>query len=273
MLSGKKGSGKFTLINHFLTYIFDKKSYHLESKKINNQTFFYKQYLNSVFPNIIYLDGFNFKNVKVDDIRELKSKILKSNISQMDRFIILDDVELFNVNSLNALLKIIEEPTSNNFFLLINNKTRPIMQTIISRCLEFKILLSNENRIKIIESLIKNNSLNSVIDYKISNITPGNFYTFNSICEKNNIRIEEDFVNNLENILNLYKKNKDMNLMNLILFIADVYFHREIIDKKKNFEEIYEKKNYVINNINKFILFNLNQNSLINSITNKLSNG
>ena len=26
MLSGKKGSGKFTLINHFLNYIFDKKN-------------------------------------------------------------------------------------------------------------------------------------------------------------------------------------------------------------------------------------------------------
>jgi len=273
MFSGKKGSGKFTLINHFLTYIFDKKNYNLESKRINNQTFFYKQYLNNVFPNIIYLDGFNFKNVKIDDIRELKSTILKSNISQMNRFIILDDVELFNVNSLNALLKIIEEPTSNNFFLLINNKTRPIIETITSRCLELKILLSNQNRIKIIESLIENNSLHSLIDYKKSDITPGNFYTFNTICEKNNIKIDDDFVNNLENILNLYKKNKDMNLINLILFITDMYFHKEIIDKNKNFEKIYETKNYVTNNINKFILFNLNQNSLINSITNKLSNG
>ena len=26
------------------------------------------------------------------------------------RFIILDDVELFNINSINALLKVIEEP-------------------------------------------------------------------------------------------------------------------------------------------------------------------
>ena len=32
------------------------------------------------------------------------------------RFIIFDDVELFNNNSLNALLKIIEEPSKNNFF-------------------------------------------------------------------------------------------------------------------------------------------------------------
>ena len=35
-----------------------------------------------------------------------------------DRFIVLDDIELFNQNSLNALLKIIEEPSNSNFFLL-----------------------------------------------------------------------------------------------------------------------------------------------------------
>ena len=123
--------------------------------KINNQTSFYKQYINGISPNIIYLDGFNFKNVKIENIRELKSTILKSNISQKERFIILDDVELFNISSLNALLKIIEEPSSNNYFILINNQTKPIIETIASRCLEMKILLSDQIRIKFIELLIK----------------------------------------------------------------------------------------------------------------------
>ena len=62
------------------------------------------------------------KSIKVDDIRNLKSKILQSSIIDKDRFIILDDVELFNINSLNALLKIIEEPNKKNYFILINNK-------------------------------------------------------------------------------------------------------------------------------------------------------
>ena len=58
-----------------------------------------------------------------------------------DRFIILDDIELFNLNSLNALLKIIEEPTQKNYFILINNKTRPLLETLKSRALEIKIFL------------------------------------------------------------------------------------------------------------------------------------
>tara|TARA_B100000965_G_scaffold330794_1_gene294707 strand:- start:3091 stop:4017 length:927 start_codon:yes stop_codon:yes gene_type:complete len=273
MLSGKKGLGKFTLINHFLNYVFDRENYNLELKKINIQSLFFKQYLNNVYPNIIHLKGSNLKNIKIEDIRELKSKILKSNISEGKRFIVLDDVELFNINSLNALLKIIEEPSTNNYFILINNKTKPMIRTITSRCLEIKILLSNQTRIKIIEHLIENNKLNPLIDYKLHDISPGSFCVFNDICETNNINIDDHFVDSLENILNLYKKTKDINLVNFIFFLTDIFFHNKIIEKKDKFEKIYEIKNHVIDDINKFIVFNLNQKSFLNSINNRLSNG
>ena len=54
---------------------------------------------------------FDFSNAKVDEIRNLKANLLKTPINNLERFIILDDVENFNINSLNALLKIIEEPS------------------------------------------------------------------------------------------------------------------------------------------------------------------
>ena len=273
MISGKKGIGKFTLINHFLNYIYDKDHYDLKNKSINSQTQFNKQYLNSIFSDIIYLSGDNFKNVKIDDIRDLKSKILKTNISEKERFIILDDIELFNANSLNALLKIIEEPTSKNYFVLINNKTKPLMETIYSRSLEIKILLSNETRIKVIESLIKKNDLDVFIDFNFSNLTPGNFLSFNKICEENKINVDEDFLQNLKILLNSYKKNKNINLINMILFLTDYHFYNLKEKKNDNIEKIIEDKSFVISNINKFIAYNLNQNSLINAISNKLSNG
>ena len=273
MIAGKKGIGKFTLINHFLNYIYDKDNYDLKNKSIDNQTQFYKQYLNNIFSNIIYLSGDNFKNVKIDDIRDLKSTILKTNISEKERFIILDDIELFNTNSLNALLKIIEEPTSKNYFVLINSKTKPLMETIYSRSLEIKILLSNETRIKIIESLIKKNNLEVFIDFNSSSLTPGNFLSFNKICEENKINVDGEFLQNIKILLNFYKKNKNVNLINMILFLTDYHFYNLQEKKNDNIEKVIEDKSFVINNINKFIEYNLNQNSLINAISNKLSNG
>jgi len=273
MISGKKGVGKFTLINHFLTYIYDKDNYDLRNRFINNQTQFYKQYLNNIFSNIVYLSGDNFRNMKIDDIRDLKSTILKTTISKKERFIILDDIELFNINSLNALLKIIEEPLSNNYFVLINNKTKPLIKTIYSRSLEIKILLNNETRIKVIESLIKKNNLEIFINFNSSNLTPGNFLSFNKICEENKINADGNFLQNLKILLNLYKKTKNMHLTNMILFLTDYYFYNLQEKKIENIEKVIENKSFVINNINKFLVYNLNQNSLINAINNKLSNG
>jgi len=273
MITGKKGVGKFTLINHFLNYIYDKDNYDLKNRSINNQTQFYKQYLNNISSDIIHLSGDNFKNVKVDDIRDLKSKILKTTISKKERFIILDDIELFNTNSLNALLKIIEEPTSNNYFVLINSKTKHLIETIYSRSLEVKILLSNEERIKVIESLIAKNNLEVFIDFNSLNLTPGNFLSFNKICQENKIDFNEDFLKNLKILFNLYRKNKDKNLINFILFLTDYNFYNLKEKRIDSIEKVIENKSFVINNINKFFKYNLNQNSLINAINDKLSNG
>ena len=62
MLSGEKGSGKVTLINHFLTYLYDLNNYDLKNKTINTATSFYKSNINNIFSNIIHLQGGSFKN-------------------------------------------------------------------------------------------------------------------------------------------------------------------------------------------------------------------
>ena len=123
MLSGEKGIGKFTMVLHFLTNYFEKKKYDLNNFKIADDSIFYQHFLNEIFPNIIYVSGSNFN---IEDIRALKTRILKSSIINKERFIIFDDIELLNKNSINALLKIIEEPTIKNNFILINNKKKKL---------------------------------------------------------------------------------------------------------------------------------------------------
>lgn len=273
MLSGEKGIGKSTLTNHLMNFIFDKFNYNFKDKIIDSKSFFYKQYSNNTFSNIIYLSGSMFKNVKIEDIRELKKKLLKSTLSNKERFIILDDVELFNLNSLNALLKLIEEPSEKNYFILINNSSKPLIDTIRSRSLEVKIALSNANRIQIIKSLIKEHSLETCIDYKIINLSPGNFLLFNHILIENNIDVNSNFITNLEIILNLYKKNKNVIFINLIFFLTDFHFYNLNNVDNSNIEKIVENKYFVINNINKFITYNLNPNTLMNAINQKLTNG
>ena len=131
LLSGLKGSGKSTLINHFLFSIFDAANYNKGEFKISDSSELFKKLKNNIFQNIIYLQGSDFKSIKVEDIRNLKSKILQSSFTNKERFIILDDVELFNTNSLNALLKIIEEPSKKNYFILDSSSNDNTLQVKI----------------------------------------------------------------------------------------------------------------------------------------------
>jgi DNA polymerase III subunit delta' len=271
MLSGKKGSGKSTLINHLMYYIFDNDNYDEKNHILDVQTHFHAQFCNNLFSNIIYLNGSNFNSTKVDDVRNLKKKIYQTSISHMPRFTIFDDVELFNNHSLNALLKIIEEPSKNNYFILINNKSKPLLETVKSRCLEFNIVLNEHNRLNIINSLVEKFNVNLLIDPKKSKLTPGTLIKFNLIFDENKIFLDQDYLKNLKNILNLYKKEKDIIYIDIIFFITHNYFNNLYIEKLLTNEKIIEYKNFVFENINKFFLYNLNQNALLTSINNKIN--
>ena len=270
MFTGDKGSGKSTLINHFLFSIFDIENYNKDTFSFLEKTPFLKQFQKNIFSNIIYIQSEEFKSIKVEDIRNLKEKILQSTISNKDRFIILDDIETYNKNSLNALLKILEEPTKKNYFFLINNKSKPVLETIKSRAVEIKIILNENQRLKIINRLVDHYELELAIDPGISRLSPGNFVKFNHICKEHKISLLDDFVKNLSLLLNLHKKHKDNEFINLSFFMVEYFFNNSKNKYLSNNNDIYKIKNHIIENLNDYILYNINLNSLINSVRKKI---
>jgi hypothetical protein len=268
LLTGAKGLGKNTLINHFLSYVFDKENYNIEKKIINNNAKYLNLYKNNVFENIIYLQGDSNNKIKIEDARNLKSKILKRSSNNLPRFIIFDDIELFNKNSLNALLKTIEEPSKNNFFILINNLQCPILETIKSRSLETKFFLPLDKRLLIINFLIKEKKLeNIIIDYKNIDITPGHFILFHFLCKENKIDLNKDYLKNINLLIKLFKKTKNRYYILLINFIIENFFYTKIKLKKENINDLIKKRLQASKTIENFLVYNLTQNSFINSIS------
>lgn len=274
LLSGKKGIGKFTLVLHFLNYIFtkhEKETYDIKNKKINTKSIFYSQLLNQTNQDIIFIKVEENKNIKIDDIRNLKSKLTRSSLSNNPRFIIIDEVEFINENSVNALLKSLEEPTNNNFYILINNQQAGLLETVSSRCLKTNIFL-NSKEVRIITSfLLENNNIKKLIDLN-DNLTPGLFIQYNEIYSKLNIEKNEAIITKIYKLLNAHKKNKNKTLINLTLFLIDQYFLKLIQQNENKLDFLLKIKIDINNNINDFIYYNLNINSVLNSIEIKLKN-
>ena len=272
LLTGEKGIGKFTLINHLTISYFDKENYNLVEKKIINKNKFFENLSKNLISNVIFLESNDFKSINVEAIRSLRNKLQKKPFYNDKRLIILDDVETFSKNSINALLKLIEEPNENDYFFLINNKTRPLIDTLKSRCLEFKIILNYDQRSKITNFLMDIHNQDTIIDQDKIMVSPGNFLKFNIILSEHSISINQNILKTFKIILDLYKKNKDLFFRDLLFFYSEYYLKIKKDNRRLTKMKFIEDRNFLLNNINDFFLYNLNQGTLLRSIENRFSN-
>ncbi len=72
-------------------------------------------------------------NIKIDPIRELRSQSFIAPSQSPFKVFIINRADLMNDNAQNALLKVLEEPTSSVFILLTENAAS-LLQTVRSRC-------------------------------------------------------------------------------------------------------------------------------------------
>lgn len=74
------------------------------------------------------------KNITIAQIREAGLAISNKPNEATYRMVLICDADTMNVQAQNALLKILEEPPSNTFFILLAQKLSLLLPTIISRC-------------------------------------------------------------------------------------------------------------------------------------------
>ena len=76
----------------------------------------------------------------IDDVRKLinQSNLTNSLDGINKTFLIINNLELLNKNSVIALLKTLEEPPPNTVLILITHNLKLIPQTIKSRCIKIK---------------------------------------------------------------------------------------------------------------------------------------
>ena len=214
------------------------------------------------------------KNIDIAQIRELISYTNKSTFNNMPRFILLDNIENLNINSVNALLKIIEEPNANIFFILINNNEKYILPTLKSRCLTFKINFSFIESIQISNQILNDNVFDLVnLDLINYYNTPGEIINLINFSKDKNINLKDYTLFNFLDLLignGYYKKNKSVK--NLLVNFIELFFLKEykISNTKKSLLSFYYD---FINKIHNTEKFNLDEESLFIEFKSKILNG
>ena len=275
LLSGDKGLGKSTLAYHLVNYVLsinEEHPYILEETKINPDNKSYKLAINGSNPNLLLVDILSEKkNIDIDQIRELINNLNKSSFNNKERFIIIDNIETLNISSINALLKVLEEPPLNTYFILINND-RFILPTLKSRCINFKISLDHKTSISVINKILDNDIMKFInkdlINYYL---TPGQIYHLIEFFKIQKLDLKNyDLKSFLKIIIrdNLYKK--DALIKDIIFQYFEFYFLTKVkLAKSKTFE-YYD---YFLKRINDTKKFNLDEESLFMEFEYKILNG
>jgi DNA polymerase III subunit delta' len=275
LLSGKKGSGKSTLAYHLINYILSKNEeckYNLENFCINKDNKSYKLLQNNSHPNFYLIDLLTEKkSIDVGQIREMINYTNKSTFNNMERFILIDNVENLNKNSINALLKIIEEPNENVFFILINNSEKNVLPTLKSRCLTFKINITFNNSINISNSILEKNIL-EFVNYDLLSFynSPGEIISLFNFAEEKSINLKTHTISSFINSIivnNYYKKNKTVKI--LLINLIELFFLKKylITNTKISLNNFYQQ---FIKKIHDTEKFNLDEESLFLEFKSKL---
>ena len=274
LFSGEKGIGKSTLAYHLINLILSNDEegvYDLNNFQINLENKSFRLIQNKSNPNFILVDvNQEKKNIDIGQIRNLILTLNKSSFNTKPRFVLIDNIELLNTNSINALLKILEEPNDNINFILINNNKK-ILPTLKSRCLNFKISLTFEQSINITNKIL-NENLNNFLNKEFITYynTPGQLLNMINFANINDIDLKNLNLKDLiSKIISDRKYKKDPSIKYLIYSLIELYFRNNISIKNIDLINMY---NYFLKRINTTKIFNLDEEALFMEFEDKIFN-
>lgn len=185
---------------------------------------------------IIKPDG---NNIKIEQIRQMNSKIVEKPIIAQKKVYIINDCEKMTKEAQNSLLKTLEEPPKYVVIILICSKENYLLNTIKSRCT--KVVFNNLSNDELNKYLMENNY--ETLENNLINLAQGSI--------KNAIEVisNKELYNNLEDLINNIKK------LNKIEFIKN----NEFLYKEK------EKINEILEYIN-VLMYNQMKNSIENRL-------
>ena len=204
LINGKKGIGKQNLafaLAHDIVVPHNEVVVVPTLKDVNGNDF-------EPFKNYPYaIEGITFisteseksDQISIDQIRSITSTVhFKNNIYEK-KVIVIANINDLTISAQNALLKILEEPPTNTYFILLQDENSLILPTIKSRCSHHTI-----------NHLHVNSFIGSYLNLKILNQ-----FNFNL---KDILNHDRDYIINqslfIDNIINdIYDGTKSFNLL------------------------------------------------------------
>ncbi|BDU62570.1 hypothetical protein BOFE_01100 [Candidatus Borrelia fainii] len=221
------------VINKYLEYvkniIFTKYNFSSDKnlKKIEtevnfiNDTYYKNKYNETITKELIkkiekIIKNINF-NITINDVRKIKSWVLSEK--HKIKVIYINEIENLNFNVYNALLKILEEPPLNIYFILATRNKNKIPKTILSRLRLYKFRKENRDfEIKKFKTIFNKNDEVTTKEY------------FDSFYSEENTKLKEE----VKRILNIIKEKQGIFNLDTFNFLKDENIFKLFLEELTN---------------------------------------
>ncbi|WP_150152282.1 ATPase [Fusobacterium nucleatum] len=236
-----------------------------EKNKITDKTF------RNLYSDLMVVD-----NLNIDTVREIIKKSYTSSHEGGVKVFILKNIQDIRKESANAMLKLIEEPTKDNFFVLISKRLN-ILSTIKSRSIIYRIRKSTPEELGV-DRYIYNFFLgfsNDIEKYKgkeIDLMLEKSYTAIGGVLKEyekeKNIEVKIDLYKCLRNFV---QESSNLKKYEKIKFAEDIYLNSSkestsiiveylinLVKRDKNLKEKLEYKKMLRYPVNiKLLLINL----------------
>ena len=236
-----------------------------EKNKITDKTF------RNLYSDLMVVD-----NLNIDTVREIIKKSYTSSHEGGAKVFILKNIQDIRKESANAMLKLIEEPTKDNFFVLISKRLN-ILSTIKSRSIIYRIRKSTAEELGV-DRYIYNFFLgfsNDIEKYKgkeIDLMLEKSYTAIGGVLKEyekeKNIEVKIDLYKCLRNFV---QESSNLKKYEKIKFAEDIYLNSSkestsiiveylinLVKRDKNLKEKLEYKKMLRYPVNiKLLLINL----------------
>ena len=196
-----------------------------------------KMILNDKALEVVEMDAAS--NRRIDDIRELKEKVIYPPQIVKYKVYIIDEAHMITNEGFNALLKILEEPPKHLIFILATTEIDKLPDTIISRCQRFEF--KRIHNLDIVEN----------IKYILNNL---------------NVEVEEDGINLISELSSGAMRDA-LSLLDQVVATGKEKITVEDINEclgLVNLNKLFELSNSILNS---------SKNETIETFTNLVENG
>ena len=236
-----------------------------EKNKIINKT------LRNLYSDLMVVDTLN-----IDTVRDIIKKSYTSSHEGGAKVFILKNIQDIRKESANAMLKLIEEPTKDNFFILISKRLN-ILSTIKSRSIIYRIRKSTPEELGVDKYVYNfflgfSNDIEKYKEKEIDLMLEKSYKAIGGVLKEyekeKNIEVKIDLYKCLRNFV---QESSNLKKYEKIKFVEDIYMNASkesvnliveylisLVKRDKNLKEKLEYKKMLRYPINvKLLLINL----------------